>query len=385
MVNFWESYLANVVSRRVRDVHLELHEDGYHLRERISSGLTLVESGELLAGRQLLASIGYKAGLDLGDEIQEGRLLTDSAEFRISMIPTEGGCSCVMRVLPPGDDLRNLSPEPEFSAEKRSAIEAGLTGNQGWILLCGPTGSGKTTTLYYLLSRLNDGFCKIITVEDPVERAIPGIVQTEVQAQQGWGMTEALRRILRHDPDVIMLGEIRDSSTAEIASRAALTGHKVLSTIHSADAVGVVDRLRDLGVSNGLQAEIMEMSIAQRLLPRNCIHCRRASDTAIAATSAGMQTNAGMVGEGCNNCAFRGLAGTVMLAEVLTWSSELREMIRSGAQRTALMALLHKQKFSGLEQQIGTRIDTGDISPVVGLSCLQSLPGYKYSRRREWS
>lgn len=382
--NFWESYLGNVAARQVRDIHLELHESGFLLRERIPSGLVVVDSGERIAGNQLLAAICYKAGLDARDEILEGRLLTDSAEFRLSIIPTEAGRSCVLRVLPLGGDTQKGFPEADFSVAQRKVLEHGLTSQRGWILICGPTGSGKTTTLYYLLSQLNTGDKKIITVEDPVEQAIPGIVQTEVRAKQNWPMAGALRRILRHDPDVIMLGEIRDRETAEIASRAALTGHKVLSTIHSADALGVVDRLRDLGVSNALLGEIMELSIAQRLLPRNCVHCREPCVETAASKSLGELFVGAMIGKGCHNCAFRGLAGTVMLAEILNWSAKLRQSTQLGEPRTELMGVISQQEFNGLPAQIIARLTKGDISPAVGLNCLRSLPDYKYSRHRGW-
>lgn len=382
MRNFWKSYLENVVSRQVRDVHLELYSDSFMLRERISSGLVVVESGALAEGRKLLSALAFQAGLETGREIQEGRLVTDAAELRISIIPTEGGCSCVMRVLAPGEESGSLTT-PVFSPIQSVVIEKCLQSPHGWILLCGPTGSGKTTTLYHLLSKLNTGDKKIITVEDPVERAIEGIVQTEVCAQRGWTMPEALRRILRHDPDVIMLGEIRDPETADIASRAALTGHKVLSTLHSADALGVVERLRDLGVSNGVQAEVMELSIAQRLLPGNCIHCRQPNESMKSDAANWRFGCSGMIGGGCINCQFKGLAGTVMLAELIHWHHDLRQYIRSGALRPEITKKLADQRFSGLPEQIVARVDAGDISPMVGISCLMSLPDYKYSPHHE--
>jgi general secretion pathway protein E len=226
-------------------------------------------------------------------------------------------------------DLDNLG----LSSNQLPKIRAMTDLPHGVILLTGPTGSGKTTTLYAILSRLNTTGVKIITVEDPVEYQMDGINQVQVHSKIGLTFANVLRSVLRHDPDVILIGEIRDSETADIAVRSSLTGHLVLSTLHTNDAPSAVTRLTDMGVEPYLIASCVEGIVAQRLVRRVCPNCRREDDVApemraeIMACYPGQAADAKfIVGNGCPNCSFSGYRGRSAINEVMVMSDPLRSL-----------------------------------------------------------
>jgi general secretion pathway protein E len=210
----------------------------------------------------------------------------------------------------------------------------------GIVLVTGPTGSGKTTTLYAGLSTLNDGARNILTVEDPVEYALDGIGQTQVNAKVGMSFAAGLRAILRQDPDVVMVGEIRDVETAQVAVQASLTGHLVLSTVHTNDAAGAITRLRDVGVEPFLLASTVRMVLAQRLVRRLCTHCRqpRADDALSAQLFDGAPADGMHAAVGCERCQHTGYAGRVGLYEAIEVDGALRRLIAGDAGEDAIAA-----------------------------------------------
>jgi type IV pilus assembly protein PilB len=253
-------------------------------------------------------------------------------DLRVSVMPTVHGEKVVLRVL----DKTNLSAsidklglDPDTFKQFKGAIDA----PHGLILVTGPTGSGKTTTLYSALNELNNPIYNIITVEDPVEFQIPGINQVPTKKEIGLTFANALRSILRQDPDIIMIGEIRDTETAEIAIEAALTGHQVLSTMHCNDAPGAIARLDDMGIAPFLISSAVILSCAQRLMRRICSHCREPvtyppkmfEDLGIdPATFSGVQLYRG---RGCDRCKNSGYAGRMAIIEAMTITDQIRKLV----------------------------------------------------------
>lgn len=321
-----DTFLRGAWLRAASDLHFELGTARMQVRERTARGVELIADLEAGEGRKVLAALQAQAGLKLEEDgkPQDGRIVREQVEYRISWLPTSAGVSVVLRVLPraaaatAGDYFRE-QPDPE-----RESFRKAMNQGDGWILVCGPTGSGKTTTLYELLSHADSRSRKIVSVEDPVERVVPGVLQTEVNSAVDWSFETALRRLLRHDPDVILIGEIRDAASAQIAMHAAMTGHLILSSVHANDVAGVVDRLCQLGISLRTQAELHRLTIAQRLLPRLCRHCRQ------------QQSDGYWVAEGCLNCGFSKVAGWHRLAECVEWSRSDSEQLAQGLPGFAL-------------------------------------------------
>jgi type II secretory ATPase GspE/PulE/Tfp pilus assembly ATPase PilB-like protein len=233
-------------------------------------------------------------------KLQEGK----EVDLRISIIPAYFGENVVIRILPTQVmlDLNKIG----FYPEELERIEKIIQKPHGIVLLTGPTGSGKTTTLYASLSRLNKPQVKIISIEDPVEYALEGITQIHVNPKVGLTFASALRSVLRHDPDIMMVGEIRDSETADLAIRASLTGHLVFSTLHTNDAASAIARLLDMGIESFLLASSLEVLIAQRLVRLLCNECK---------------------GKGCDNCNDTGFKGRKAIFELLMVDDEIRSMI----------------------------------------------------------
>jgi type IV pilus assembly protein PilB len=281
-------------------------------------------------------------------------------DLRVSVLPTVHGEKVVLRVL----DKTNLSAsidklglDPETFKQLKNAIDA----PHGLILVTGPTGSGKTTTLYSALNELNNPIYNIVTVEDPVEFQIPGINQVPTKKDIGLTFANALRSILRQDPDIIMIGEIRDTETAEIAIEAALTGHQVLSTMHCNDAPGAIARLDDMGIAPFLISSSVILSCAQRLMRRICSHCKEPvsyppkmfEDLGIdPATFSGVQLYRG---RGCDRCKNSGYAGRMAIIEAMTITDQVRKLIiaRANTRELAKVAIsqgMHTLRMVGLDR-----------------------------------
>jgi type IV pilus assembly protein PilB len=283
--------------------------------------------------------------------------------MRVSMMPAVHGENIVIRILDPKVGLRRLA-DIGFSPTDERRVRALINRNQGLVLVTGPTGSGKTTTLYAALQELNTGEYHILTVEDPVEYRLDGIVQIQVHPAIDFGFAQALRHILRHDPDVILIGEVRDAETAKIAIESALTGHLVLSTLHTNGAVQTVGRLVEIGIPPYLVNSTLAGVLAQRLVRLNCEHCKTVEQPRREVRDAfGVaDTEKFWCGGGCEECAGTGFRGRVAVYELLEMSPELRKLVRAGANDEQLEARAVEEGMVPLNAQSLALARTGAIS-----------------------
>ena len=337
--------IAEAVRVGASDIHIEPYETGLVVRLRIDGVLREVLSLSPRVTPLLVSRVKVMARLDIAERRvpQDGRIpLTlggRTLDVRVSTLPSRAGERVVLRILDKaqaGLGLAQLGMAPTTLA----AFEGALREPNGILLVTGPTGSGKTTTLYAGLQQLNDGRRNILTVEDPVEYAVDGVGQTQVNSKVGMTFAAGLRAILRQDPDVVMVGEIRDVETAAIAVQAALTGHLVLSTVHTNDAAGAVTRLRDMGVEPFLLASTLRLIAAQRLVRRLCPSCRRA-EPADAATARLVGVKPGQTvwrPQGCAECNQTGYVGRVGVYEILRIDEAARRLIAEDAGEDALAA-----------------------------------------------
>jgi type IV pilus assembly protein PilB len=330
--------LVQAVKDRASDVHIEPFEKGLRLRYRIDG--VLMDATPPPKQMQLALASRFKimSSLDIAERRlpQDGRMRIrvggKDYDLRVSIMPTVHGEKIVLRLL----DKSNLSASIDklgLDAETFSQFKAAVEAPHGLILVTGPTGSGKTTTLYSALNELNNPIYNIITVEDPVEFQIPGINQVPVKKEIGLTFANALRSILRQDPDIIMIGEIRDTETAEIAIEAALTGHQVLSTMHCNDAPGAIARLDDMGIAPFLISSSVILACAQRLMRRICSQCKEPV-TYPAKMYSDLNIDPSIFdgvtlfrGRGCDRCKNSGYAGRLAIIEAMTVSDEIRKLI----------------------------------------------------------
>ena len=330
--------IMQAIKDRASDIHLEPFEKTMRLRYRVDG--VLLDATPPPKQMQLALSSRFKimSNLDIAERRlpQDGRLRVKVSgkdyDLRVSVLPTVHGEKIVLRVL----DKTNLSASIDklgLDAETFKNFKAAIDAPHGLILVTGPTGSGKTTTLYSALNELNNPAYNIITVEDPVEFQIPGINQVPTKKDIGLTFANALRSILRQDPDIIMIGEIRDTETAEIAIEAALTGHQVLSTMHCNDAPGAIARLDDMGIAPFLISSSVILSCAQRLMRRICSHCKESVvypdkmfvDLGIeSGVFSGVQLYRG---RGCDRCKNSGYAGRMAIIEAMTITDQIRKLI----------------------------------------------------------
>jgi type II secretory ATPase GspE/PulE/Tfp pilus assembly ATPase PilB-like protein len=274
-----ETILISALENKASDIHFEPEKDNYHIRLRLDGVLHNLVILPRENQRNIESRLKILAGVKINvDNIpQDGRFSFKydgkDIDVRVSMLPSNYGYSVVMRLLGTGNVNLALD-DLGFLGIAKERVQLAIQKTQGLILTTGPTGSGKTTTLYTLLSDLNDGETKIITLEDPIEYKLAGVSQTQIDAEAGYTFSSGLRSILRQDPDVVMIGEIRDGETAEIAVQASLTGHQVLSTIHTNDAAGAIPRLMEMGVRGFVLVDSLSAIIGQRLVRRLCQHCQ---------------------------------------------------------------------------------------------------------------
>jgi len=332
--------LVQAIKDRASDIHIEPFEKGMRLRYRVDGVLMDATPPPKQMQLPLASRFKIMACLDIAERRlpQDGRMRVKVAgkdfDLRVSIMPTVHGEKIVLRVL----DKTNLSASLEklgLDADTFRQVKSAVDAPHGLILVTGPTGSGKTTTLYSALNELNSPVYNIITVEDPVEFQIPGINQVPVKKEIGLSFASALRSILRQDPDIIMIGEIRDTETAEIAIEAALTGHQVLSTMHCNDAAGSMARLDDMGIAPFLISSSVILACAQRLMRRICSHCKEpVTYPAKMFTDLDIDPSAfdGVTlhrGRGCDRCKNSGYAGRLAIIEAMTVSDEIRKLVIS--------------------------------------------------------
>ena len=334
--------LVQAIKERASDIHLEPFEKMVRLRYRVDGAL--IDKVPPPKNLQIALSSRLKimASLDIAERRlpQDGRMRVKVSgrdfDLRVSFLPTVHGEKCVLRVLDKSNlsaSMDKLGLDPDTFRRFKSAVDA----PHGLLLVTGPTGSGKTTTLYSALNELNNPEYNIVTVEDPVEFQIPGINQVPVKKEIGLTFAGALRSILRQDPDILMIGEIRDTETAEIAVEAALTGHQVLSTMHCNDAPGAITRLDDMSIAPFLISSSVILACAQRLMRRTCTHCKEPvtypdsmfRDLAIPENSFDGITL--YRGRGCDRCNNMGYSGRLAIVEAMTVTDEIRTAIISRA------------------------------------------------------
>ena len=338
--------LASAMQKGASDIHIEPYEKEYRIRYRIDGTLYNVMVPPLKFRDAITSRLKIMAKLDISEKRlpQDGRiklrLSTDGGpkeiDFRVSCLPTLFGEKIVMRLLDQ-DKLMLDMTKLGFEMESLERFEEAIGRPWGLVLVTGPTGSGKTNTLYSAISKINTPTTNILTAEDPVEFNMAGVNQVQMRDNIGLNFAAALRSFLRQDPDVILVGEIRDFETAEIAVKAALTGHLVLSTLHTNDAPSTINRLMNMGIEPFLVASAVNLIAAQRLVRRVCTNCSEKQPTAASAleeigfTAEDAATVVPLKGAGCEKCNDTGYKGRIALYEVMEINPALREMILVGA------------------------------------------------------
>jgi len=374
IIRFVNQVLKDAIELRASDVHLEPFEDEFRIRYRIDGELQEVPVPAQLKRFQpaIVSRVKILSHLNIAEKRlpQDGRIKVriDAADvdIRVSVIPMLHGEAVVMRLLRQNSTLRGLG---EIGMNKRELehFQKVLQMPHGIILVTGPTGSGKTSTLYTALNEINDEVRKIITVEDPVEYQLKGVNQIQVNEKSGLTFARGLRSILRHDPDVILIGEIRDAETAQIAVQASLTGHLVFSTLHTNDAPGALTRLVDMGVEPYLVASSLEAVLAQRLVRVLCPHCKQADDSQ---TAQAFKAKLGIAVDktifkstGCRECRNTGFFGRQAIFEWMDTNEEIRQLILKSASTDQIRAAARRDGMTTLAED-GWRLVAAGVTTV---------------------
>ena len=372
VVTLVNAILADAAKRRASDIHIEPYEKLFRVRFRIDGVLQEIMSPPLRLKNPLVSRLKVMAGLDIAERrlTQDGRIklkmgIGGELDIRVSILPTLFGEKVVMRLLDKSNlqlDMAKLGFDPQTLKDFQEAIHKPF----GMILITGPTGSGKSTTLYSALSELNKADVNISTAEDPVEYNLVGINQVQVREQIGLNFASCLRSFLRQDPDIIMVGEIRDLETAQIAVKAALTGHLVLSTLHTNDAPSTIDRLINMGVEPFLLTSSINLIAAQRLVRRICDKCKEPIEvTPEALINLGVDASeaAGgfptFRGRGCNSCNETGYRGRLAIYEILVMHEGLKELILKSASAADLKREAVKLGMSTLRMSALQKVRDG--------------------------
>lgn len=380
IIRLLNGLLAEAIRENASDIHIEPFEDTLAVRLRVDGVLREIMQPPAAIGPLLASRIKVMAKLDIAEKRlpQDGRISLRVAnrpvDVRVSTMPSGHGERVVLRLLDKQAgrlQLEQIGMNPETTKNLDHIIHK----PHGIFLVTGPTGSGKTTTLYAALSRLNDKSRNIMTVEDPIEYFIDGIAQTQVNTKVDMSFARGLRAILRQDPDVVMVGEIRDLETAQIAIQASLTGHMVFSTLHTNSAIGAITRLRDMGAEPFLLASSVAGVLAQRLVRVLCSECRteRQLDE-ILATRLGLNESQMPVyrATGCDECHQTGFRGRTAIYELVSFDEHIRELVHDGASEQALENYLRKDTASIMQNGIDAII-AGNTTPEELLRVMQSV------------
>lgn len=374
--------LVQAIKERASDIHIEPFEKQVRLRYRVDGVLYDTPAPPKSFQSAIASRIKIMARLDIAERRlpQDGRfrirLAGRDVDLRISVLPTVYGEKIVMRVLDKANlnlNLDALGLEPDDLQKFKNAIEE----PHGMMLMTGPTGSGKTSTLYSVLTQLNTSDVNIVTVEDPVEYQLMGVNQVQVKPDIGLTFASGLRSILRQDPDIVMVGEIRDSETADIAVKAALTGHLVLSTLHTNDAPGAVARLVDMGIEPFLVSSSLLMVCAQRLLRKICPHCKEVFavpadvGSRLGLSNDEIHTHAFYRGCGCSRCKNTGFLGRLAILEILTISDAMREQILHDTGAKAIRDLATREgmktlRMAGMQKARNGLTSLDEVLRVTG-------------------
>ena len=345
--------LSQAIKVRASDIHFEPYEDNFIVRYRIDGILQPVLTHDSRLSAPIISRLKIIARLDIAErrKPQDGRvslsLGSNKIDVRVSTLPSSYGERVVLRLLDKEAaqiNIKDLGLPQSILNTYKSALKF----SEGIILVTGPTGSGKTTTLYSGLRHISDSSQNILTVEDPIEYTLPGIGQTQVNAKAGYDFASGLRSILRQDPDIVMVGEIRDIETAKIAIQASLTGHLVLSTVHTNSAIGAIARLRDMGIESYLLASSIRMVVSQRLVRRLCSKCKTeiSPPDSIQRRFSLDSTSTIFQPSGCEDCSHSGFMGRVALAECINVTDELKALIHDEASENILAQCAFKNTLS---------------------------------------
>jgi type IV pilus assembly protein PilB len=371
IVRLVNEIISEAIHQGSSDIHFEPFERELKVRLRQDGVLRVHRTINARSKAEVVSRLKIMANMDIAEKRrpQDGRIRMEGAghgiDVRVSTLPTEHGEKVVLRILDKGAvalDLGRLGLDPE----RQEVLERALKQPYGMILMTGPTGAGKTTTLYSCLNRIKSPEVNIVTVEDPIEYKLEGIIQSAVKAEVDYTFANALRTILRQDPNVIMVGEIRDRETAEIAVRAALTGHLVLSTLHTNDAPGAVARLLDMGIEPFLLASALTLVGAQRLVRRVCPQCADADASAADGTPAATRNLTAGKGKGCHACNRTGYSGRVGLYEIMPVTEGIRSLVTERRDSAQIRDLAVKEGMIGLRED-------GLAKAKAGLTTLEEV------------
>ncbi|MCP4668408.1 MAG: type II secretion system ATPase GspE [Deltaproteobacteria bacterium] len=365
--------LTQALRREASDIHIEPYESEIKVRFRIDGILYKAFSLPRRFHAPIVSRVKVIASLDIAEKRipQDGRIkvkvATRAVDIRVSVIPMAFGERIVLRLLDKGVSLFGLE-EMGLSKHRLAVFERLINKNSGILLATGPTGSGKTTTLYAAVNRINSTEKNIITIEDPIEYELDQVGQIQVNPKTELTFAKGLRSILRHDPDIIMVGEIRDVETVEIAIQASLTGHLVFSTLHTNDAAGALTRLVEMGVEPFLIASSLEAVIAQRLVRKICGHCKE-SVTPDKSTldELGLSTNDVFYrGTGCSSCMDTGYKGRTGIFELLVMDNDIRELVKGGADSVTM-------KETAIRKGMATLFEDGLAKVRSGTTTLEEV------------
>ena len=380
VIKFGNAIIGEAIQMGVSDIHIEPYKKSSRIRFRLDGMLTTMDQfTEFLHANYnaVVTRIKIISKLDIAERRipQDGAIsfklkgeIEKEVDLRVSILPTNNNERIVMRILNKDAGEKKLS-DLGFEENDYNTLIKSVTSPQGMILVTGPTGSGKTTTLYSILKHINKPELNILTAEDPVEYEMDGIGQVQIRDDIGYTFATALRSFLRQDPEVILVGEIRDKDTVDIALKAALTGHLVFSTIHTNDAPSTITRLQNMGTPNYLIAAALSLVMAQRLARRSCQECRIPDEnvnpkllSSVGFTPEESSRAKIYKGKGCDKCNQTGYKGRMGIYEVLEVSKELKQAILSNIGQTELFALAKKQGFRTMQEMGKDMLLSGELS-----------------------
>ena len=383
-IRFVNSVIERAIAERASDIHLEPQEGEMVVRMRIDGALRRVFTVPSNLQATVISRLKIMGGMNISERKipQDGRAMYSAKgkdiDLRINSMPTVHGEKMVLRLL--DKSAGSVSRQSiGLEGEDLEKYEALLKNTSGVILIVGPTGSGKSTTMCAMLRQLCSEETNIMTLEDPVEYDIPGVNQCQINEKTGMTFAAGLRAILRQDPDIISVGEIRDGETAQIAVRAAITGHLVLSTLHTNDAVSVIDRLEDIGVEPYLISSALRGVISQRLVRKICPHCKKAyKPHAEELEMLGLPEDSDAVfyrGEGCQECFHTGTRGRRAVFEILTLNSHLRRMVSNKADSETVKETALREGFVTMKENCRRLVLRGEISAAEAAKAINSTAG----------
>ena len=383
-IRFVNSVIERAIAERASDIHLEPQEGEMVVRMRIDGALRRVFTVPSNLQATVISRLKIMGGMNISERKirQDGRAMYSAKgkdiDLRINSMPTVHGEKMVLRLLDKSAGAVSRQ-SIGLEGEDLEKYEALLKNTSGVILIVGPTGSGKSTTMCAMLRQLCSEETNIMTLEDPVEYDIPGVNQCQINEKTGMTFAAGLRAILRQDPDIISVGEIRDGETAQIAVRAAITGHLVLSTLHTNDAVSVIDRLEDIGVEPYLISSALRGVISQRLVRKICPHCKKAyRPHAEELEMLGMPEDSDAVfyrGEGCQECFHTGTRGRRAVFEILTLNSHLRRMVSNKADSETVKETALREGFVTMKENCRRLVLRGEISAAEAAKAINSTAG----------